>query len=117
MTEENELNTIMNNSVEYFNTPGVIHQTHRDYIDDINHKAFLIRKNEEETQKQLERQNTIKMIMRQTDYNYEQAEESLDKNKTVEKCIEEYLGVVSTKIPEKISTNQAIYKSIREWMK
>ena len=33
------------------------------------------------------------------------------------KCIEEYLGVTKKHECHSMSTNQAIYKSIREWMK
>ncbi len=57
----------------------------------------------------------IETIMRQTNYTREQAIESLEKNKTIEKCIKEYLGV-----PEKkdvaVSTNQGIFKSLRNFI-
>jgi hypothetical protein len=71
---------------------------------------------EEKQQMDLSKQDIIKIITRQTDYTYEQAEESLTRNGTVEKCIEEYLGLNKKKEEPKLSTNQAIYKSIREWM-
>jgi len=64
-----------------------------------------------------ELENKVKIIMRQTDYTREQAVEKLNEHQTVEKCIENYLGI-SKKVEDKpVSTNQAIYKSIREWMK
>lgn len=68
--------------------------------------------NTDELKKQI-----IIVIMRQTDYSREQAEDSLLRNKTIEKCIEEYLGIKNNSETKNISTNQAIYKSIREWMK
>jgi hypothetical protein len=55
----------------------------------------------------------IKMLMRQTTYTREEAIASFEKNKTIDKCIEEYLGY--QKKEEKITTNQAIFKSIREF--
>ena len=58
----------------------------------------------------------IKVIMRQTDYDEMKARDALERNKTLEKTIEEFLGVVSTKEQKPSSTNQAIYKSIRDWL-
>lgn len=72
-------------------------------------------KSNQEKQEEI-KQNMLKVIMRQTDYDLEKAEESLCKYGTVEKCIEEYLGVVSVLKTKQLTTNQAIYKSIREWM-
>ncbi len=58
---------------------------------------------------------SIDILLRQTNYSREQAQESLLRNKTVEKSIQEYLGV--TKQPEQIVTvNQGIFKSIREFI-
>jgi hypothetical protein len=55
----------------------------------------------------------IKMLMRQTTYNREEAIASFEKNKTIDKCIEEYLGY--QKKEEVLTTNQAIFKSIRDF--
>ena len=60
-------------------------------------------------------QQSIKIIMRQTTYSREETIESLAKHKTIIKCIESYLGTDQPKI-NKLSTNQAIFKSIRDWM-
>jgi hypothetical protein len=57
----------------------------------------------------------IHILMRQTTYTYDQAKESLDRNKTVELCIKEYLGV-DTKPEPVVSVNQGIFKSIREFI-
>jgi hypothetical protein len=58
---------------------------------------------------------SIDILLRQTNYSREQAQESLLRNKTVEKSIQEYLGV--TKKPEPIVTvNQGIFKSIRQFI-
>jgi hypothetical protein len=55
----------------------------------------------------------IKMLMRQTTYTREEAIASFEKNKTIDKCIEEYLGYEKKEIP--ITTNQAIFKTIRDF--
>jgi hypothetical protein len=57
----------------------------------------------------------IKMLMRQTTYTEEEAKDCLERNKTVEACIKEYLGV-SVKPEEKISVNQGIFKALREFI-
>jgi hypothetical protein len=58
---------------------------------------------------------SIEFIMRQTTYTREEAILSLEKNKTVEGCIKEYLGVTAKK-EEPISVNQGIFKSLREFI-
>lgn len=60
-------------------------------------------------------QQSIKIIMRQTTYSREETIESFAKHKTIIKCIETYLGADQPKT-NKLSTNQAIFKSIRDWM-
>ena len=57
----------------------------------------------------------IETLMRQTNYTREQAQESLERNKTVEQSIKEYLGVLPKPEPP-ISVNQGIFKSIREFI-
>lgn len=56
----------------------------------------------------------IKMLMRQTTYTREEAIASFEKNKTIDKCIESYLGYEKKEDP--ITTNQAIFKTIREFL-
>ena len=57
----------------------------------------------------------VGVVMRQTQYTREEAEESLKKNGTIEACIKEYLDV-KEKPPEPVSVNQGIFKSIREFI-
>jgi len=57
----------------------------------------------------------VETVMRQTNYTREEAQDSLDRNKTVEKCIKEYLGILPKPEPP-ISVNQGIFKSIREFI-
>ena len=57
----------------------------------------------------------IDSLMRQTNYTKEQAKESLEKNKTIERCIQEYLGCIP-KQERSVSVNQGIFKSIREFI-
>ena len=57
----------------------------------------------------------IAEIMRQTTYTREEAIESYEKNKTVEGCIKEYLGVPMKK-EEVVSVNQGIFKALREFI-
>jgi hypothetical protein len=57
----------------------------------------------------------IACLMRQTNYTEEEAIQSLERNKTVEAAIKEYLGIVE-KEPVVISVNQAIFKSIRDFI-
>lgn len=63
----------------------------------------------------MENNPNIVTIMRQTNYTREEAEQSLERNKTVESCIKEYLGVTPKQEPP-ISVNQGIFKSIREFI-
>ena len=57
----------------------------------------------------------VHILMRQTTYTYEEAKESLERNKTVELSIKEYLGVGAKPEPV-VSVNQGIFKSIREFI-
>jgi len=57
----------------------------------------------------------IKIILRQTDYTREQAEESLKIHLTIEEVIKDYLGIKKKDEPI-VSTNQGIFKSIREFL-
>jgi hypothetical protein len=59
--------------------------------------------------------NPINSIMRQTNYTREEATLSLERNKSVEGCIKEYLGV-PVKKEEPVSVNQGIFKSLREFI-
>jgi hypothetical protein len=58
----------------------------------------------------------IKCLMRQTNYTEDEARISIEKNKTIEKCIQEYLGI-QEKNNDEGSMNQKIYKSIREYLR
>jgi len=57
----------------------------------------------------------VAFLMRQTNYTEEEAKHALDKHKTLEGAIKEYLGVTK-KEPEPISVNQGIFKSIRDFI-
>jgi hypothetical protein len=59
--------------------------------------------------------NPIESIMRQTNYTKEEAVLSLERNKSVEASIKEYLGVPEKK-ENPISVNQGIFKTIREFI-
>jgi hypothetical protein len=56
----------------------------------------------------------IAIIMRQTTYTKKEAETLFDELGSVEKCIEHYLGIQPKGEPN-ISTNQKIFKSIRDF--
>jgi hypothetical protein len=56
----------------------------------------------------------ISIIMRQTSYTKEEAEILFNELGTVEKCIAHYLGIKPKEEPS-ISTNQKIFKSIRDF--
>ena len=56
----------------------------------------------------------ITIIMRQTTYTKEEAETLFNELGSVEKCIAHYLGI-KPKEPPAISTNQKIFKSIRDF--
>ncbi len=106
---DNELEEVYKTSPNYFKSEHVETHTHKEYV-----KQWYMNKKESE-RKEKEEQD-VKIIMRQTEFNREQALESLIRNGNVEKCIEEYLGINKTKPSQSISTNQAIYRSIREWL-
>jgi hypothetical protein len=106
---ETELEHIYKTAPNYFKSEHVETHTHKDYI-----KQWY--RNKEEKERKEKEERDIKVIMRQTDYNQEQAFESLKKNGSIEKCIEEYLGITKKKTDPPVSTNQAIYRSLREWL-
>jgi hypothetical protein len=56
----------------------------------------------------------INIIMRQTTYTKEEAEILFNELGSVEKCIAHYLGIKPKEEPT-ISTNQKIFKSIRDF--
>lgn len=56
----------------------------------------------------------IGIIMRQTNYTKEEAETLFKELGSVDKCIEQYLGIKPKGEPT-ISTNQKIFKSIRDF--
>jgi len=56
----------------------------------------------------------IQMIMRQTTYTKEESIHLLNELGTVEKCIKYYLGIKPKEEPI-LSTNQKIFKSIRDF--
>jgi len=59
----------------------------------------------------------VAMIKRQTNYNEEQIIEKLkEHDNNIEKIIREYHGIIETKPEKEGSTNQKIFKSIREFM-
>jgi hypothetical protein len=60
-----------------------------------------------------EQQDNAKILMRQTSYTLEECTELL-KTKTLEECIKDFLGIVEKK-DENGSTNQKIFRSIREY--
>jgi hypothetical protein len=77
-----------------------------------NEKIVFIEK--PELKSQIE-ETLIQMLMRQTTYTREESIVSFEKNKTIDKCIEEYLGVSKKNNSENITTNQAIFKTIRDF--
>ena len=58
--------------------------------------------------------NDIEIIMRQTMYTKEESIKLLNHLGSVEKCIEHYLGI-KPKEESYLSTNQKIFKSIRDF--
>jgi uncharacterized protein (UPF0371 family) len=56
----------------------------------------------------------ILIIMRQTTYTKEEAEKLLSELGTIEKCIQYYLDIKPKDSPH-LSTNQKIFKSIRDF--
>ena len=61
-----------------------------------------------------ENEINIQMLMRQTTYTREESINLLNELGTVEKCIKYYLGIKPKEEPI-LSTNQKIFKSIREF--
>ena len=58
----------------------------------------------------------INMLMRQTSYTRDESSKILIENKyDIEKCISIYLGIIPKGEPQ-ISTNQKIFKSIRDFV-
>ena len=57
----------------------------------------------------------IDCLMRQTNYTKEEAIQSIERNKTLDASIKEYLGI-RKKEPAPISVNQGIFKSIRDFI-
>ena len=57
--------------------------------------------------------NEARKLMRQTSYTLEECIELL-KTKTMEECIKDFLGIIEKK-EERMSTNQKIFKSIRDF--
>ena len=60
--------------------------------------------------------DNVKIVMRQTNYSKEEAEDALEKyNNNVIQVIENYMDI-QKKEPVKLTTNQGIYAEIRELM-
>ena len=57
----------------------------------------------------------VNIIIRQTSYTREKSLELLKLHGTVEEVIKEYLGITK-KVEESVSTNQGIFKSIRNFL-
>ena len=76
---------------------------------DISNNSFNVNVNINENQ-----ESEIKIIMRQTAYTREEAEKLLLDLGSVEKCIAHYLGIEPKGEPQ-LSTNQKIFKSIRDF--
>jgi len=55
-----------------------------------------------------------KKLMRQTNYTLDECKEFYGKY-TLEECIENYLNIIKSNNNESTSTNQNIYKTIREF--
>jgi len=67
-----------------------------------------------ETNKIIDNEKNIEIIMRQTTYTREETIHFLNELGTVEKCIKQYLGIKPKEEPN-LSTNQKIFKSIRDF--
>ena len=59
-------------------------------------------------------ESNIQIIMRQTTYTREETIHLLNELGTVEKCIKQYLNIKPKEEPN-LSTNQKIFKSIRDF--
>lgn len=57
----------------------------------------------------------VDIIIRQTSYTRERSLELLKLHGTVEEVIKEYLGITK-KVEDPVSTNQGIFKSIRNFL-
>ena len=66
----------------------------------------------EEAKLTVDSNDLSKILMRQTTYTLEECTEMLN-TKTIEQCIKDFLGIVEKK-DESGSTNQKIFRSIRE---
>lgn len=73
-----------------------------------------LNKNDKGNDNYNEKESEIKVIMRQTTYTREECEKLLIELGSVEKCIAHYLGIEPKGEPQ-ISTNQKIFKSIRDF--
>ena len=62
-----------------------------------------------------EKESLVNIILRQTSYTREVAEDLLKKHGSVEEVIKDYLGV-QKKVETTVSTNQGIFKSIRKFL-
>ena len=62
-----------------------------------------------------ERNEEVNIILRQTCYTREKSLELLKIHGTVEEVIKDYLGITK-KVEEQVSTNQGIFKSIRNFL-
>lgn len=91
---------------------------------EVNNTELVKSSNEERIQKQREEQirltkeRFVRVLMKQTEYNEEQARESLEKNNyNVPESIREYMGYKKEKKEYKPKTiNQGIFKEIRDVM-
>ena len=70
--------------------------------------------NENQSKLENDCKDEIAIIMRQTTYTKEEAYTLFKELGSVEKCIEHYLGIKPKGEPD-ISTNQKIFKSIRDF--
>ena len=110
-----ELIDIYRTTGTYFKVEHKNTLTHIEYLNELNRLAKEHRIKESERIANENYESNLKVIMRQTNYDREMAINSLKKNGTIDKCIEEYLEVKPAEVAVK-STNQNIYSSIRNWM-
>ena len=73
-----------------------------------------IHENQNKSENENNYKDEIAIIMRQTTYTKEEVIKLLSELGTVEKCIQHYLGVKPKEEPT-LSTNQKIFKSIRDF--
>ena len=67
----------------------------------------------ESVKEEINEMDEARKLMRQTSYTLEECIELL-KTKTIEECIKDFLGIIEKK-EESMSTNQKIFKSIRDF--